>query len=334
MVELNLIAKGSEQEILKKYLEENASEMLAEKINNGVIIEKDGKKLINVKTLDGFMNYAAEEAKKLSEKGAKFACIESKTVFGWAIHYFEEENIEEKLYLEDGTEYKPTPKYTPNVIETKKTEPKKKQPEYNNGQQSMFDLFAFDETPSDAVAEPENIDSVEDPPAITSTKTFIKENDDKPGIVEKDETEIHEEKSVSPLYKIFREYQDSFGDNTIILMRIGDFYEIFGEWAVTLSKRLELTLVGRDLGLSERTPMIGIPYHKLEIYLPKLTKIAPVAIYQKDEPAELHPMTSSIDYSNVDKETGEVLDVKLKPETEECLRIIRAIFKDELEVSL
>ena len=55
MIALNLTAKGAEQEIVKKYLEENAREALAEKINNGVRIEKDGKVLINRKTLDGFI---------------------------------------------------------------------------------------------------------------------------------------------------------------------------------------------------------------------------------------------------------------------------------------
>ena len=46
MITLNLTAKGTEQELIKKYLEENASEMLAEKINNGVKVKKDGKTLI------------------------------------------------------------------------------------------------------------------------------------------------------------------------------------------------------------------------------------------------------------------------------------------------
>ena len=71
---LNLTAKGTEQEILKKHLEENASEVLAEKINNGVRIVKDGVTLISRKTLDGFMRYATEEARKQAEKGARSAC--------------------------------------------------------------------------------------------------------------------------------------------------------------------------------------------------------------------------------------------------------------------
>ena len=107
MTKLNLEATSREQEIVKTYLEENASETLAEKINNGTPVEKDGKYLINRKTLDGFMRYACDEARKLAAKGASSACIEDKVVFGWAIHYFEEDGIEGTLYNADGTEYKP-----------------------------------------------------------------------------------------------------------------------------------------------------------------------------------------------------------------------------------
>ena len=107
MTKLNLEATSREQEIVKAYLEDNASETLAEKINNSTPIEKDGKQLINRKTLDGFMRYACDEAKKLAAKGASSACVEDKVVFGWAIHYFEEDNIEGTLYNADGTEYKP-----------------------------------------------------------------------------------------------------------------------------------------------------------------------------------------------------------------------------------
>ena len=55
---------------LLDYLEANASDELVEKINNGTPYAKDGVQLINKKTLDGFMRYATEEAKKLAEKGA------------------------------------------------------------------------------------------------------------------------------------------------------------------------------------------------------------------------------------------------------------------------
>lgn len=110
MIKLNLTATGNEQTLIKDYLEQNASELLADKINNGVKIEKDNKTLLNKKDLNGFMKYANDEAKKLAEKGANFACIEDKVVFGWAIHYFEEDFIEGNLYNEDGTEFKVAPK--------------------------------------------------------------------------------------------------------------------------------------------------------------------------------------------------------------------------------
>lgn len=125
MIELNLTTSNKEQEIIKQYLQENASEVLANKINNGVKIVKDNVNLINKKDLNDFMKYASSEARKLAEKGSNCACIEDKVVFGWAIHYFEEDAIEGTLYNEDGTEYKPV---------TKKTEKQ---------QATLFDLMSF-----------------------------------------------------------------------------------------------------------------------------------------------------------------------------------------------
>ena len=106
-MELNLQAKTKEQQCIKAYLEENASEILADKINNGVYVQKDGKTLLNKKTLDGFMKFACNEAKKQAEKGASCACIEDDVVFGWAVHYFEEDSIEGIPYSENSEEYHP-----------------------------------------------------------------------------------------------------------------------------------------------------------------------------------------------------------------------------------
>lgn len=68
-MKINLETKGNDELRLLKYLEENASDVLAEKINNGVTVEKDGTTLIMKKDLKGFMKYALEEAKKLADKG-------------------------------------------------------------------------------------------------------------------------------------------------------------------------------------------------------------------------------------------------------------------------
>ena len=133
MIELKLTANNEAEKLIKEYLENNVSEELANKINNGVPITKDGKNLISKKELKGFMNYANEKARKLAEKGANYACIEHTTVFGWAIHYFEEDSIEGKLFNEDGTEYKPvvkTSKPTPSVKVVSKPKEENKQAKY------------------------------------------------------------------------------------------------------------------------------------------------------------------------------------------------------------
>ncbi len=138
MIKLNLKTSNKAQEQIKQYLEENASEVLAEKINNGVEILKDNKALINKKDLDGFWRFATEEARKQSEKGSSGAYVDNETVFSWAIHYFEEDSIEGILYNQDGTEFKPAllkPSITPTTIA--KPIPKKE-----NTQASLFDLLS------------------------------------------------------------------------------------------------------------------------------------------------------------------------------------------------
>ena len=155
---LNLTATTTEEKVLKEYLEQNASEVLAVKINDGVPVEKDGKKLISKKTLAGFMKYATEEARKQAAKGATSACLHSDIVFGWAIHYFEEDSILGTLYNEDGTEYKaakPATKIlTPSstVATNTPTTPTPK-PKPKAGQMSMFDLFDEPETEVEQTAE-------------------------------------------------------------------------------------------------------------------------------------------------------------------------------------
>lgn len=56
----------------------------------------------------------------------------------------------------------------------------------------------------------------------------------------------------------------------ILFYRLGDFYEMFFDDAITVAEVLELTLTGRDCGLSERAPMCGVPYHACDVYLKKL----------------------------------------------------------------
>ena len=126
MSRITIEAKTAAEKRIKEYLEENASEVLIAKINRGAPTMKDGKVLISRKTFEGFMQYATEEARKVAEQGARCACIEDDVVFGWAIHYFEEDSIEGKLYNADGTEYKPPKKEAPKK-KTAKATPKKEE---------------------------------------------------------------------------------------------------------------------------------------------------------------------------------------------------------------
>lgn len=80
---------------------------------------------------------------------------------------------------------------------------------------------------------------------------------------------------------IKKEYKDS-----ILFFRLGDFYEMFFEDAVTASSALEITLTGRDAGQPARVPMCGIPYHAAELYISRLIqKGFRVAICEQTEDA-------------------------------------------------
>ena len=74
---------------------------------------------------------------------------------------------------------------------------------------------------------------------------------------------------VSPMMAHYLEIKDKYPD-TIIFYRLGDFYEMFFDDAELVSHELELTLTGRNAGLSERVPMCGVPYHAYETYMQKL----------------------------------------------------------------
>ena len=163
---LNLTATTTEEKVLKEYLEQNASEVLADKINNGVPVEKDGKMLISKKTLAGFMKYATEEARKQADKGATSACLHSDIVFGWAIHYFEEDSILGTLYNEDGTEYKAAKPATkilplPSTTATDTPTAPAPKPKPKAGQMSMFDLFDEPETVVEDTADADEYDEEE-----------------------------------------------------------------------------------------------------------------------------------------------------------------------------
>ena len=74
---------------------------------------------------------------------------------------------------------------------------------------------------------------------------------------------------LTPMMQHYLNVKEQYPD-AILFYRLGDFYEMFFDDAKLVSKELELTLTGKDCGLSERAPMCGIPYHAAENYLQKL----------------------------------------------------------------
>lgn len=286
MKQLNLEAKTKEQQRIKAYLEENASNILAEKINNGVLIKKDGKILLNRKTLYGFMSFATEEARKQAEKGARYAMVEDDVVFGWAVHYFEEDSIEGTLYNEDGSEYKTQPKpaaKAPTVKAQPKPQPKP--------QMSMFDLMDEDLEGKPEEEKPEDDeDTMPSDEEIQEIMAEIAEEDKK------------KQASTSPVYRKYLDIQDRY-PQAIIAMRLGDFYEVFGKNAEILANALPLTLTGRDCGLESRVPMVGFPYHTAEMYFGKILSNGHTLIVIENDD-EVRELPSA---QGVDLETGEIL---------------------------
>ncbi len=101
------------------------------------------------------------------------------------------------------------------------------------------------------------------------------------------EREMVDVMEVTPMMQKYLETKKEYPD-CILFYRLGDFYEMFYEDAITASKELELTLTGKSCGLEERAPMCGVPYHAVEGYLNRLvSKGYKVAICEQVEDPKL-----------------------------------------------
>lgn len=74
---------------------------------------------------------------------------------------------------------------------------------------------------------------------------------------------------LSPGMRQYAEMKEKYSD-CVVFFRLGDFYEMFFEDAIQVSRELELTLTSKECGLEERAPMCGVPYHSVELYLKRL----------------------------------------------------------------
>lgn len=304
MITLNLTANTPEEKIVLEHLIPQVSEELAEKINNGVRIQKDGKTVINKKTLTTFMSFAMEQAKKQIEeskrKGTQAVCVDGKDIMSWCIHYFEEDSIEGTLYNEDGTEYKPPkpqPKTTPSSTISSYTPPAPKP----KPQISIFDMFT--ETAEEKSSEDANKAAIT--PTISATE---------------------KKKQPSPAYQAYFNLVEKY-KGYLVLLRLGDFYEAFGDHAKTLASELNLTLTGRDVGLDERVPMTGIPYDAVNNYVNKLADRGyRVALADDlDTVLEIKPFDECEDAEDMTEEEMKEFDSYVDDEPEELLTVSKIV---------
>ena len=310
-MKLNLKANTPAEQRILEYLQNTASETLANKINNGTPSEKDGEPLINKKTLAGFMKYACDEARNLAEKGANSVCIDDATVYGWAVHYFEEESIEGTLYTLDGEEYKPAVKaknaqkstYTPTSA-----------PKPQNQQASLFDIISQENNVADTTKKEEKL-------SIQGNKTQVEKTK---------EPEIKQ--TLSPIYVEYKSLKEKYLDY-VIAYRLGDFYEILGKDAVTIASELDLTLTGRECGLAYRIPMVGFPYHAAELYFGKIARKHNLAICENDKDIQLIDKINMDDNRLIDQDTGEILNQK-DFKTDNMIKTLYSIFGNDIEVKL
>ncbi len=89
-------------------------------------------------------------------------------------------------------------------------------------------------------------------------------------VVPQEEKDLEYDK-FSPMMKHYLETKEKYKD-CILLYRLGDFYEMFFEDAINVSKELELTLTGKNCGQEERAPMCGVPFHAADSYINRLVE--------------------------------------------------------------
>ena len=120
---------------------------------------------------------------------------------------------------------------------------------------------------------------------------------------------------LSPMMRQYVEIKQANKD-VIIMFRLGDFYEMFFEDAVNVSRELELTLTGKSAGLEERVPMCGVPHHAANIYIEKLIeKGYKVGICEQMEDPKTTKGLVKRDLVNI-VSSGTILDTEILNEKE------------------
>lgn len=137
----------------------------------------------------------------------------------------------------------------------------------------------------------------------------------------------------TPMMQKYLETKAQYKD-CILFYRLGDFYEMFFEDAVTVSKELELTLTGKNCGQEERAPMCGVPYHAVEGYLTKLvSKGYKVAICEQVEDPKLAKGLVKREVTRV-VTPGTILDIQAMDESKNNYIMCIVYIADRYGVSI
>ena len=135
---------------------------------------------------------------------------------------------------------------------------------------------------------------------------------------------------LSPMMQQYMDIKDKY-DDCIVFFRLGDFYEMFFEDAITASRVLELTLTGKQAGLDERVPMCGIPHHAYSSYIDELI--------EQDEENEKKRIEEMDKYMEIERKQMEYdivprrgITVKILPDAHKKLKLIAAAKETTLEM--
>ena len=278
-----------EEQIIATHLKEIISETVAYKILNGVPVKQDGKQLINKKSIKSFMQYLCEkmykEAQEQKVRGYHAVAKDGTVILEQAIQYFDDDKIIGDLYDENGTLYKKAPDIPKNAVKSVQTVVTKKQEPPKPQQFTLFDMLTEEKKEEKPVVEetpPQEEEPAPDIQAPNEEECLFDEED-----VDRETGEIlhfktPKPKRGSPLYQKYIQVQNQY-PQAVIAYRLGDFFEVFGDNAVNVANRMELTLTGRDCGLPERVPMVGFPYHISDTYFKKIAQFSPLVVVDNNE---------------------------------------------------
>ena len=140
---------------------------------------------------------------------------------------------------------------------------------------------------------------------------------------------------LSPMMQQYLEIKKQHKDE-ILFYRIGDFYEMFFEDALTASKELDLTVTGKQCGLEERAPMCGVPFHSYEGYVARLiAKGYKVAICEQvEDPAKAKGLVNRVVPADALDAEIERLAQAIIAKSAIALRIGKGMFYRQLEMGL